>query len=51
MGFDLLSQTGSGKSLAFLLPILQRIDTSSKAIQAVIIAPTQELAMQIVRVA
>lgn len=45
------SQTGSGKTLAFLLPVLQRIDASSKAIQAVVLAPTQELAMQIVRVA
>jgi len=45
------SQTGSGKTLAFLLPILQNIDTESKAIQAMILAPTQELAMQIVRVA
>ncbi|MFD2504463.1 DEAD/DEAH box helicase [Paenibacillus septentrionalis] len=45
------SQTGSGKTLAFLLPMLQKIDISSKAIQAVVLAPTQELAMQIVRVA
>lgn len=45
------SQTGSGKTLAFLLPIIQNIDASSKAIQAVVLAPTQELAMQIVRVA
>ncbi|MEK3881768.1 DEAD/DEAH box helicase [Paenibacillus sp. PL2-23] len=45
------SQTGTGKTLAFLLPLLQRIDTQSGAIQAVIISPTQELAMQIVRVA
>lgn len=45
------SQTGSGKTLAFLLPMLQRINVQSKAIQGVVIAPTQELAMQIVRVA
>lgn len=45
------SQTGSGKTLAFLLPILQNINIQSKAIQAVVLAPTQELAMQIVRVA
>lgn len=45
------SQTGTGKTLAFLLPMLQRIDAQSGAIQAVILAPTQELAMQIVRVA
>lgn len=45
------SQTGSGKTLAFLLPILQKINVEQKAIQAAIIAPTQELAMQILRVA
>lgn len=45
------SQTGSGKTLAFLLPILQKINIEQKGIQAVIIAPTQELAMQILRVA
>lgn len=45
------SQTGSGKTLAFLLPILQRINAASGAIQGVVISPTQELAMQIVRVA
>jgi len=45
------SQTGSGKTLAFLLPLLQNIDAQSKNIQAVVLAPTQELAMQIVRVA
>lgn len=45
------SQTGSGKTLAFVLPILQKIDIANKAIQAVIVAPTQELAMQIVRAA
>src|SRR5690606_17930064 len=45
------SQTGSGKTLAFLLPILQTINVESKAIQAVVLAPTQELAMQIFRVA
>lgn len=45
------SQTGSGKTLAFLLPILQHIDIESKAIQAMVLAPTQELAMQLVRVA
>lgn len=45
------SQTGSGKTLAFLLPILQNINVESKSIQAVVLAPTQELAMQIVRVA
>ncbi|MFF2888869.1 DEAD/DEAH box helicase [Paenibacillus sp. NPDC057967] len=45
------SQTGTGKTLAFLLSLLQQINTESGAIQAVILSPTQELAMQIVRVA
>lgn len=45
------SQTGSGKTLAFLLPILQRINSESSSVQAVVLAPTQELAMQITRVA
>lgn len=41
------SQTGSGKTLAYLLPILQRMEFESKELQAVILAPTHELAMQI----
>ena len=41
------SQTGSGKTLAFLLPIFQKIDMSKKEMQAIILAPTHELAMQI----
>ncbi|WP_201006530.1 DEAD/DEAH box helicase [Paenibacillus glycanilyticus] len=45
------SQTGSGKTLAYLLPMLQQLKPTSGAIQAIILAPTQELAMQIVRVA
>lgn len=45
------SQTGSGKTLAYMLPALQKIDTSSRAVQVMAIAPTQELAMQIFRVA
>ncbi|MFD2116551.1 DEAD/DEAH box helicase [Paenibacillus yanchengensis] len=45
------SQTGTGKTFAFLLPVLQLIDKNNSNIQAVILAPTQELAMQLVRVA
>lgn len=41
------SQTGSGKTLAFLIPILQRIDVAKEEVQAVITAPTRELAAQI----
>lgn len=46
----LLSATGSGKTLAFLLPILQRLDPASKDTQALIIAPSRELAQQIEQV-
>lgn len=45
------SHTGSGKTLAYLLPALQRIETDKPVLQALVMAPTQELAMQIVRVA
>ncbi|MGZ7440738.1 DEAD/DEAH box helicase [Paenibacillus sp. TH7-28] len=50
-GRDVLaqSQTGTGKTLAYLLPILQSIDPEAKTLQGLILAPTQELAMQILR--
>ncbi|OBY79819.1 DEAD/DEAH box helicase [Paenibacillus sp. KS1] len=50
-GRDVLaqSQTGTGKTIAYLLPVLTRIQQDVRSTQAVIIAPTQELAMQIVR--
>lgn len=41
------SETGSGKTLAYLLPIFQKIDTAKREMQAIILAPTHELAMQI----
>lgn len=42
------SQTGSGKTLAYLLPIFERqIKTAQKGALAIIIVPTQELAMQV----
>ena len=47
----LVSRTGSGKTLAYLLPILAGIDAGSQHVQAVVLAPTHELAMQITRVA
>ncbi|MCD7036687.1 DEAD/DEAH box helicase [Metabacillus sp. GX 13764] len=48
-GKDLIGQaeTGSGKTIAFLLPILQTIDTENEAVQAMVVAPTRELARQI----
>ena len=39
--------TGTGKTFAFGIPILEHIDPESEVIQAVILAPTRELAMQI----
>lgn len=41
------SQTGTGKTLAYLLPLLTKIDPSGKSLQALIVVPTQELGMQI----
>ncbi|MGE8204884.1 DEAD/DEAH box helicase [Heyndrickxia sp. NPDC080065] len=41
------AQTGTGKTLAFLLPILEKIDTSNSNVQALIVTPTRELALQI----
>ncbi|MGL4820608.1 MAG: DEAD/DEAH box helicase [Bacilli bacterium] len=41
------AQTGSGKTFAFLLPMLQTIDRSSTAVQGLILTPTRELALQI----
>lgn len=42
-----LAQTGTGKTAAFGLPVLQRIDVTSDRTQALIIAPTRELCLQI----
>ena len=42
-----ISQTGTGKTHAFLLPIINQIDTTKDIVQAVITAPTRELANQI----
>ena len=41
------SATGTGKTLAFLVPIIEKIDFLNQSIQAIIIAPTRELAQQI----
>jgi superfamily II DNA/RNA helicase len=43
----LLSQTGSGKTVAFLLPLLLQLDAKKTGVQALIIAPSRELAIQI----
>ncbi|MCD8501763.1 MAG: DEAD/DEAH box helicase [Bacillaceae bacterium] len=44
------SKTGSGKTLAYLLPLLTNVNPEQKDLQAIVLAPTQELAMQIYRV-
>ncbi|SCM79688.1 DEAD-box ATP-dependent RNA helicase CshA [uncultured Sporomusa sp.] len=41
------AQTGTGKTLAFLLPILEKIKTSAPHVQALIVTPTRELTLQI----
>ncbi|MBQ4230914.1 MAG: DEAD/DEAH box helicase, partial [Salinivirgaceae bacterium] len=42
-----LAQTGTGKTAAFGLPLLQRLDADNKATQALILSPTRELCLQI----
>lgn len=42
-----LSQTGTGKTAAFGLPMLQRIDPSTRGVQALVLSPTRELCVQI----
>lgn len=41
------AQTGTGKTAAFALPVLQRMDPENKTVQALIITPTRELAEQV----
>ena len=42
-----LAQTGTGKTAAFGIPLLQRIDTERKETQALVLSPTRELCLQI----
>src|SRR5690554_2113779 len=42
-----LAQTGTGKTAAFALPILSRLDMTQKSPQALVLAPTRELALQV----
>jgi len=42
-----LAQTGTGKTAAFGIPLLQQLDTNSRATQALVISPTRELCLQI----
>ena len=48
-GRDILgqAQTGTGKTAAFALPILQQIDVTQKSPQVLVLAPTRELAIQV----
>ena len=48
-GRDVLAraQTGTGKTLAFLIPLAQKIDPAKKYVQALVITPTRELAQQV----
>lgn len=48
-GRDVLGQahTGSGKTAAFAIPILQKIDPSKRYVQALVVVPTRELALQV----
>lgn len=41
------AQTGTGKTLAFLVPLAEKIDTAKSYVQALVITPTRELAQQI----
>ena len=44
-----LAQTGTGKTAAFGLPLIEKIDTSSRDIQGIVLCPTRELCLQINR--
>lgn len=44
---ELLSPTGTGKSLAYLLPLAEQLDADSRQLQALVIVPSRELAVQI----
>src|SRR5690606_5334120 len=50
-GKDMIAQaqTGTGKTLAFLLPILEGVEPNRPFLQALIITPTRELALQITK--
>jgi superfamily II DNA/RNA helicase len=46
----LLSPTGSGKTLGFALPIIQQLDMDKEGVQALVLVPSRELALQIEQV-
>lgn len=45
------AQTGTGKTAAFTLPILQNLEPGRQGVQALVLAPTRELAMQVAQAA
>jgi ATP-dependent RNA helicase DeaD len=45
------SQTGTGKTAAFILPILQKLERDQRGIKALVMAPTRELAIQVAKAA
>lgn len=49
MGEDILgqAQTGTGKTASFVIPVLEKLDFNSRDVQAIMLAPTRELAIQI----
>src|SRR5438105_47958 len=48
-GFDVVgqSQTGSGKTAAFAIPAIEKTDSAKRFVQALILCPTRELAVQV----
>jgi len=43
------SPTGTGKTLAYLLPLIDKVEADTKELQVLVLAPTHELVMQIAR--
>ena len=50
-GRDLIgqAQTGTGKTAAFGIPLLEKIDPKNKKLQAIVLCPTRELAIQVAK--
>ncbi|MGO1580253.1 MAG: DEAD/DEAH box helicase [Peptoniphilaceae bacterium] len=48
-GFDVIgqAQTGTGKTAAFGIPIIEKVDTQDKTVQAIVLCPTRELSIQV----
>ena len=47
--FNWSARTGTGKTAAFGLPMIQRVDVKNKSVQGLVIAPTRELCVQIAK--